>query len=198
MTKPKSREPGMVHVYTGDGKGKTTCSMGLAFRAVGNGHKVLMIQFLKHSNRYGELKASKFLAPKFRIIQTGTPCTHPKRKEQGFVCLGCMACHVDPKKPKPRDFESVAKAFSLAKKEIASKKYNMVILDEINVAVGFGLLKVGDVLSLIKSKPENLELVLTGRRAKASVIKAADLVTEMKEIKHYFAKGVMARPGVEY
>ena len=136
----------MVHVYTGDGKGKTTCSMGLALRAVGNNFKVLMIQFLKRSNRYGELRGAKLLSPKFKIVQTGTPCVHPNRKKKGFVCVGCMACHVNPKGPRPRDFANAEKALAYARKEILSNKYDMVILDEINVAVGFKLIKVKDVL----------------------------------------------------
>lgn len=172
-------ERGLIQVYTGNGKGKTTAALGLALRAVGHGLKVLMIQFMKGDINYGEIEASKRLSPNLVIIQSGRDT------------------FVSKTNPDPIDIELAKKGLSLAKEEILSKKYDIVILDEINVAIDYGLIPLSDLLNLIDSKPDSVEIVLTGRNAKLEVIEKADLVTEMIEIKHYYHKGIPARKGIE-
>jgi len=169
---------GLVQVYTGNGKGKTTSALGLAMRAVGHGFKVIMIQFMKGKVNYGELNSAKKLG--IEIIQFGRPT------------------FVDKDNPDPIDIEEARKALSFAKKILKEGKYDIVILDEINVALDFNLISLEDVLDLIESKPESVELILTGRYAHAKVVERADLVSEIIEIKHPYMKGVEARKGIEY
>ncbi|BCG46816.1 Cob(I)alamin adenosyltransferase [Citrifermentans bremense] len=172
-------EQGLIQVYTGNGKGKTTASLGLALRATGRELKVCMIQFMKGGGPYGEQMAAERLAPFLTIIQTGRP---------GWV-----------KKDNPHeaDKQLAAEALELAAKTVQGGEYDLVILDEINGAVSMGLVPVEGVLDLMRKKPHHVELVLTGRNAPESVIEAADLVTEMREIKHYYKAGVPARVGIE-
>ena len=172
-------ERGCVQVYTGNCKGKTTAALGLAFRAVGRGLKVVMIQFMKGGGPYGEHLAAKRLAPEFTIISTG---------REGWV---------NKDNPAKEDVDLAVAALALAKEKLLSCEYDMVILDEVNGAVGFGLITVDDLLELIRIRPERVELVLTGREADPKVIKAADLVTEMLEVKHYYKAGVPSRIGIE-
>jgi cob(I)alamin adenosyltransferase len=171
-------EQGCVQVYTGNGKGKTTASLGLALRAVGRGLKVCVFQFIKGGGRYGEHLAAEKLAPLLTIIQTGRP---------GWVNT----------KDITEDRRSAQEAFVKAQELLTSGEYDLFICDEINGAVGFGLIDVEQVLELIHRKPEKTELVLTGRNAHQLVMEAADLVTEMREIKHYYKTGVPARTGIE-
>lgn len=171
---------GLVIVHTGDGKGKTTAALGLALRAVGQGLRVSMIQFIKGSWKYGELKAPEFL-PGFSITPMG----------KGFVGIG-------GKEPDPRDIEAAREAFSAAREKVESGTSDMVILDEVNIAVALGLVRVEELLDLIRVKPAHVHLVLTGRNARPEVIAAADLVTEMKEIKHPYRQGVKAQMGIEF
>ena len=170
---------GLVQVYTGDGKGKTTAALGLALRAVGHGLKVLMIQFMKGNAQYGELESAKQLAPYLTIKRVG-------RKT-----------FVSKSHPDPEDLQSAQEGFGLAKKAIQNKEYNIVILDEINLAVDYGLISLTEILHLIDSKPDEIELILTGRNVKREILEKADLVTEMVDRKHYFDKGVPAREGIE-
>jgi cob(I)alamin adenosyltransferase len=170
---------GYVQVYTGNSKGKTTAALGLALRAVGRGFRVCMIQFIKGGGPYGEHLAAARLAPELTIIQTG------------------RAGWVNKNNPDPEDRRLAAEAFALARRTVTAGEYDLVILDEINGAVGFGLIEVEAVLDLIRHKPAQVELVLTGRNADQRVIDAADLVTEMREIKHYYSVGVAAREGIE-
>ena len=175
-------ERGLVIVYTGKGKGKTTSALGIVLRAVGYGKKIGMIQFIKGSWHYGEMDSSKRLEPEFEMIAVG----------KGFVGI------LDDKSTK-EEHEIVAnEALKISKEKINSRKYDIVILDEINYAVNLNLIKIEDVISLIKSKPENVDLVLTGNHAKPEVIEIADLVTEMKEIKHPFQKGIKAKKGIDF
>lgn len=171
-------ERGCVQVYTGNGKGKTTAALGLALRAVGRGLKVCVFQFIKGGGRYGEHFAAEKLAPLLTIIQTGRP---------GWVNT----------KDITEDRLTAQEAFIQAQELLASGRFDLFICDEINGAVNFGLIDVEQVLDLISKKPERTELVLTGRSAHERVIEAADLVTEMQEIKHYFRSGVPARNGIE-
>ena len=173
---------GLTIVYTGKGKGKTTAALGIALRATGYKKKICMIQFIKGSWHYGEMESSKRLEPEFEMVAIG----------KGFVGI------IDDKSPK-EDHQDIAKeAIRISNEKIQSGKYDIVILDEINYAVNLNLISLDDVLDLIKSKPENVDLVLTGNYAKEEVIEAADLVTEMKEIKHPFQKGIKAKEGIDF
>jgi cob(I)alamin adenosyltransferase len=171
---------GLIQVYTGNGKGKTTAALGLAFRAAGHGFKILMIQFMKGNIQYGEIESAKKLLPYLTIRQMG---------RETFVSKA---------NPDPVDTEWAQKGFALAKEAILGGHYDMVILDEINVAVDYGLISLSELLQLLGSKPETVELILTGRDAKPEILEKADLVTEMVERKHYYAKGVKARKGIEF
>jgi cob(I)alamin adenosyltransferase len=170
---------GLVIVITGNGKGKTTSAFGQALRAVGQGYKVFIVQFMKGRD-YGEFVAAEKYLPRLTIVRTGL---------DSFV----MRDH-----PAPVDIELARRGFELAKKAVASGKYDMVILDEINVAVDFKLIPLQDVIDLIKNKPSALDLILTGRYAAREVIKLADTVSEIKEIKHHYAAGIKDRAGIEY
>jgi cob(I)alamin adenosyltransferase len=172
-------EKGLIQVYTGNGKGKTTAALGLALRAVGHGLKVLFIQFMKGNIDYGELESSKKLSPYLTIKQMG---------RETFV---------SKTNPDPIDIKLARDGFALAKKAISNEEYSIVILDEINVAIDYGLIPLSDLLHLLDTKPKGIELILTGRNAKPEIIDKADLVTEMVERKHYYKKGVSARKGIE-
>lgn len=172
-------EQGLIQVYTGNGKGKTTASLGLALRAVGRELKVCMIQFMKGGGPYGEQMAAERLAPYLTIIQTGRP---------GWV---------NKDNPHQKDKDLAAEALKTAYQAVNGGEYDLVILDEINGSVSMGLVPVEGVLELMRNKPHHVELVLTGRNAHESVIEAADLVTEMREIKHYYKAGVPSRVGIE-
>lgn len=170
---------GQVQVYTGNGKGKTTASLGLALRAVGRGLKVCMIQFIKGGGQYGEHFAAEKLAPLLTIHQTG---------RDGWIQKGNLD---------PEDIRIASESLELARSALTGGEYDLLILDEINGAVWFGLLNVEEVLQLVAARPASVELVLTGRSAAPELIAAADLVTEMCEIKHYYQQGVPARVGIE-
>ncbi len=170
---------GYVQVYTGNGKGKTTASIGLAVRAAGHGLKVLILQFMKGWTDYGELEGVRMLSPYVELRQVGRDT------------------FVNPQNPDAEDIRLAREGWNLAKEAILGKKADIVILDEINCAMYFGLLPADEILEVIKGKPEGVELILTGRGAPAEIIEAADLVTEMREVKHYYGKGVDARLGVE-
>jgi cob(I)alamin adenosyltransferase len=175
-------ESGLVIVYTGKGKGKTTAALGMALRAIGHNYKICMIQFIKGSWHYGEMSSSKRLEPEFELTAVG----------KGFVGI------LDDKTPKEVHRKIAREAIQIAKEKILSEKYNVVILDEINYAVNLGLVELADVLDLIKNKPQGVTLVLTGNHVKQEVIDVADLVTEMKEIKHPFQRGIRAKKGIDF
>jgi cob(I)alamin adenosyltransferase len=176
---PVSERRGTVQVYTGDGKGKTTAALGLALRAAGHGLRTYVIQFMKGSSNYGELKAAESLEG-FVIEQSG---------RDSFV---------DRKNPAPEDVELAQQGLEQARAAIGSGEYDIVILDEINVALDFGLVTLDEVRGLIVAKPPSLELILTGRSAHPEIVKLADLVSEVLKIKHHYDAGVEAREGIEY
>ncbi len=175
-------DAGLVIVYTGKGKGKTTAALGIVLRALGHGFKVAMIQFIKGSWYYGELTSSSRLKPDFELVAAG----------KGFVGI------IDDNKPIEDHVRAAKEALQISKEKISSGKYDVVILDEINYAVNLKLISAEDVLELIKSKPEKTTLVLTGNHASDKVIEAADLVTEMKEIKHPYQRGRKAKKGIDF
>lgn len=170
---------GYIQVYTGNGKGKTTASLGLALRAAGHGLKVEIVQFMKGWIDYGELAGVRMLSPHVTIHQAGRDV------------------FVNRKDPDPEDVRMARQGWEKAREIILGKAADVVILDEINCAVDYGLLHADEVLDVVRAKPDGMELVLTGRGAPQSFVEAADLVTEMREIKHYYAKGVDARVGIE-
>lgn len=169
---------GLVHVYSGNGKGKTTAAIGLGIRAVGDGLKVYMIQFMK-GRRYSEIDALEKI-PNFTAVQYG-------RDE-----------FVSKKNPDKIDIDLAKKGFEHAKVIVKSGNYDVVILDEINVAVDFNLIPLKDILHLIEEKPEKVELILTGRYAHHEVVRHADLVSEILEIKHPYQEGVQSRKGIDW
>ena len=183
----KSRIPdkprnGLVLVLTGEGKGKTTSCLGMAVRAIGYGMRVVMIQFIKGSLHYGELDGAKRLAPEFELIPMG----------KGFV--GIMGDTLDFS----THSRAAAEALAAAREKMLSGKYDIVILDEINVALHLRLIPVDDVISLIEAKPQSVHLILSGRHAHEEVIRHAHLVTEMRNIKHPFDLGIEAEKGIDY
>lgn len=191
---------GMVHVYTGGGKGKSTAALGLALRAVGHGYRVCIIQFLKGSACYGELFAAARLAPDMRIMQFGRSCPHDALLRQGEMsCRACpeRGCFVHPEIPSPEDRQLALLALKRAGEAVSSRAYDVVVLDEVNVALDLGLVGARDVLDIMIRKGP-VELVLTGRGAPEEIMEAADIVTEMVERKHPFRGGVAARRGVEF
>ena len=177
---PKHKlEKGLVQVYTGNGKGKTSAAFGSALRAVGRGLRVYVIQFIKGGFDYGELYVAKRI-PRLKLTAFGR---------------GKFITEIPPSN---RDVQLAREAFEFAKKTVDSGKYDIVILDEINVVLNLRMISIDEVIQLIKNKPEHVELILTGRNAPKEIIEAADLVTEMREVKHPYAKGVQPRKGIEY
>lgn len=172
-------DKGLVQVYTGEGKGKTTAALGLALRAVGQGLKVYILQFLKSEEKSGEHNAAKSI-PEISIEQCGV---------KGFLNKDKITSH---------QREKALEGLSRAKKAIMEKEYDMVILDEINVALNYGLIPLEEVLKMIKERPLQVELVLTGRNMPEEIEELADLISEVKMVKHPFAKGIKARRGIEF
>jgi cob(I)alamin adenosyltransferase len=172
---------GLIIVNTGPGKGKTTAAMGTALRAVGNGLKVLMLQFLKGSWHYGELDAVQAFGDNFVMKQMG----------RGFVKVG--GAETDPE-----DVKMVEQAWQEAEEAIFSGKWDLVVLDEINYAISYGMLDPLKVADGLKRKPEMVHVILTGRNAHPAIVELADTVTEMRQVKHAYEKGIMAQRGIEY
>jgi len=168
---------GLVHIYTGDGKGKTTAAFGLAVRMLGSGGRVMIIQFMKAPDVYGEQK---------------------KIAECGAVIESFGLPKFVHGEPEADDIEAARKALERAREVVSSGEWDLVILDEICVALGFKMLDVEDVKELIRSKAPHTELVLTGRYCPEGLFELADYVTEMREVKHPYQRGVLARKGVEY
>ena len=178
---PETRK-GLIIVHTGPGKGKTTAALGTAFRAVGQGLRVLMVQFIKGSWHYGELETAKLLGDdRITILPMG----------RGFVKVGA-------EKPDPEDVRLVEDAWRLAAEKMRSGQYDLVILDEINYAISYKMLSPEWVVQALRTKPEMLHVILTGRNAHPAIVELADMVTEMREVKHPYQKGIQAQRGIEY
>lgn len=182
MVKKVQRTKGLVIVYTGGGKGKTTAALGIALRAAGYKKKALIVQFIKGSWETGEMNSLRRLSPEIELVRIG----------KGFVGI------IDDKKSFKDHINAAQEALKVAEKAVSSNKYSVVILDEINYAAKGKLVSVRDILNLIKNKNFKTHLVLTGNFAASKVIEKADLVTEMKEIKHPFHKGIKAQRGIDY
>jgi cob(I)alamin adenosyltransferase len=173
---------GLLIVYTGPGKGKTTCALGAAFRAVGQGLRVLMVQFIKGSWHYGELDAAKMLGDdKFEIRPMG----------RGFVKVG--GAETDPE-----DIRLCEECWEAGREAIAGGRYDLVVLDEINYVIHYGMLDVEKVVAVLRARPERVHVICTGRNAHARLVELADLVTEMREVKHPYTKGILAQRGIDY
>jgi len=172
---------GLIMVNTGAGKGKTTAALGTGLRAVGSGLRVLMLQFLKGSWHYGELDAVKAFGDNFVMKQMG----------RGFVKVGGA-------EPDPEDVKMVEEAWNESRDAILSGKWDLVVLDEINYAISYGMLDPQKVVEAMKQKPEMVHVILTGRNAHPTIVELADTVTEMRQVKHAYEKGVEAQRGIEY
>jgi cob(I)alamin adenosyltransferase len=171
---------GIVLVYTGDGKGKTTAALGLALRASGHGAKIFMVQFRKSDPTYGEIQAIRKFLPDFTVVQSD---------RSRITGRGAF---------EDEDVADARNVFEHGKEAVLSGQYDLVIFDEINFAVDFGLLPEEEVLGMLKKRPVHVDVVLTGRGAGEAIIEAADLVSEVKEIKHHYKAGIPARTGIEY
>ncbi len=172
---------GLILITTGPGKGKTTAAMGTALRAVGNGMRVLMLQFLKGCWHYGELDAVEAFGGNWVMKQMG----------RGFVKIG--GAETDPE-----DIRMVEAAWEEARTAILSGEWDMVVLDEINYAISYGMLDPAQVVETLLARPEQVHVILTGRNAHPSLVEIADTVTEMREVKHAYQKGILAQRGIEY
>jgi cob(I)alamin adenosyltransferase len=175
-------QKGLLIVYTGPGKGKTTCALGTAFRAVGQGLRVLMLQFIKGSWHYGELDAAKMLGDdRMEIRPMG----------RGFVKVG--GADTDPE-----DVRLCEEAWEFGRIQMDSGRYDLIVFDEINYVISYGMLDVDRVVTGFAERPEGLHVICTGRNAHPKLVEAADLVTEMREIKHPYTKGILAQRGIDY
>jgi cob(I)alamin adenosyltransferase len=175
----RKKDKGLIQVFTGNGKGKTSAALGSVLRAAGHGLKVFIVFFMKGNYPYGEFSSLPRL-PGVEVASFG------------------LRCLVDPNNVNPEEIEQAKLALKTAREAMLSGKYDMVVLDEVNVAVYFKLITLDDVIKLIEAKPPGVELILTGRYAEAAVIERADLVTEMVKVKHPYDRGVKARKGIEY
>ncbi len=184
LINPNWDQHGYIQVYTGDGKGKTTASLGLAMRALGRDWKVLIVMFTKGGNDYGELNSFRQLSDKIAdnltIVQAGLDRVIYKSNE----------CEKDHKK--------IKKGWNLVKKAVKNDEYQLIIMDEANIAIDMGILDVDEVVKVLQSKPDEMEIVLTGRNAHPKIVEIAHLVSRIEPVKHYWDKGVHARKGIEY
>lgn len=184
LINPDWAKHGYIQVYTGNGKGKTTASLGLAMRALGRCWKVLVVMFMKGGNDYGELNSFRNLSPEIAknltIVQAGPDrIIYQNNKTEA-------------------DGEEIKKGWEIAKKAIQNDEYNLIILDEANIAIDLGFIDLNEITDVLKNKPEEMEIVLTGRNAKQEIIDIAHLVSEIKPVKHYWDTGIVARKGIEY
>ncbi|HET6727587.1 MAG TPA: cob(I)yrinic acid a,c-diamide adenosyltransferase [Nitrososphaeraceae archaeon] len=182
MEKESSSNDGIVIVYTGNGKGKTTASLGVALRAMGHGLRVCMVQFIKGEWHYGELNSIKKLEPDFELIVAG----------KGFIGI------IDDDHAFEEHVRAAKTALDIVEQKISLDTFDIIILDEINYALHLGVLQLADVMKILQNRPKHLSLILTGNHACEEIITLADLVTEMKEIKHPYKKGIKAKRGIDF
>lgn len=175
----EGRKKGLIIVHTGEGKGKTTAALGIAFRAIGSGFKIFMGQFIKGSRHYGELVTAEMLKEFIEIVPMG----------EGFTW---------ETKSRKRDTQKAHEAWALFREKILSGQYQIVILDEINYVIDYGYLDVDEVVEVLRQKPQELHVILTGRNAHPKVVEIADLVTEMRKVKHPYDQGIAAQRGIEF
>jgi len=184
LINPNWDQHGYIQVYTGDGKGKTTASLGLAMRALGRDWKVLIVMFTKGGNDYGELNSFRQLSDKIAdnltIVQAGLDRVIYKSNES------------------EQDHKKIKKGWNIVKKAVKNDEYQLIIMDEANIAIDMGILDVDEVIKVLESKPDEMEIVLTGRNAHPKIIEIAHLVSRIEPVKHYWDKGVYARKGIEY
>lgn len=184
LINPDWAQHGYIQVYTGNGKGKTTASLGLAMRALGRNWKVLIIMFTKGGDDYGELNSFMNLSPKIsrnlKIVQAGLDRIVYKDNENAD------------------DEKAIKEGWELAKKAIRNNEYQLIIMDEANIAIDLGILDVDEVVDVLKNKPEEMEIVLTGRNAHEKIVDIAHLVSKIEPVKHYWDTGIFARKGIEY
>ena len=184
LINPNWGQHGYIQVYTGNGKGKTTASLGLAMRALGRNWKVLIIMFTKGGNDYGELNSFRELSPEIshnlKIVQAGLDRIIYRDNQN------------------EKDEKEIKKGWNIAKKAIENDEYQLIILDEANIAIDMGIIDVEDVITTLKNKPDEMEIVLTGRNAHPKIVEIAHLVSEIQPIKHYWDTGISARKGIEY
>lgn len=184
LINPNWAQHGYIQVYTGNGKGKTTASLGLAMRALGRNWKVLIIMFTKGGNDYGELNSFRELAPEIKnnlkIVQAGLDRIVYKNNQNAD------------------DKREIKKGWEFAKEKIKNNEFQLIILDEINIAIDLEILDIDEVVEVLKNKPDEVEIVLTGRNAHPKIIEIAHLVSEIQPVKHYWDTGISARKGIEY
>ncbi|NLG87467.1 MAG: cob(I)yrinic acid a,c-diamide adenosyltransferase [Firmicutes bacterium] len=192
-------ERGYIQIYTGNGKGKTTAAIGLAIRALGAGKRVLFLQFMKQAT-YSEHKVLKDLSPRLKIVTLGKPYFIARRDQispEAAAAMGNQIVVFEPGKP-PADYVAlINKGLSLAREALMGQSYDLVVLDELCVVLHLGLADVQEVLAMLKERQGPAEVVITGRGAPPELLNYADLVTEMREVKHYYHQGVPARTGIE-
>ena len=179
FSSPEPFKRGLVQIFTGDGKGKTSAALGVVLRALGYGLRVCIVVFMKGDYPYSEWKALSNL-PNVNIARFG------------------FRTFTDPQNVKPEEIEQAKQALAVAREAMLSGNYDLVVLDEVNIAVAWKLIELDEVVRLIQDKPQNVELILTGRHADTKLVQLADLVTECLKIKHPYDKGIMARPGIDY
>jgi len=182
MVIESSSNDGIVIVYTGSGKGKTTASLGVGLRAIGHGLRVCMVQFIKGEWHYGELDSIKKLEPEFELIVAG----------KGFIGI------IDDDHAFEEHVRAAKTALDIVEQKISLGTFDIIILDEINYAVHLGVLQLADVMKILQNRPKHLSLILTGNHACEEIITLADLVTEMREIKHPYKKGIKAKMGIDF
>ncbi len=197
---PRTRlTQGLIQVYTGNSKGKSTAAFGLVTRAIGHGFNAYIVQFMKGSPYYGEMATWQRLYPQVQFSQYGRICPRSTLIRQGeAACCGCGSCFIIKGEANEDDVFGAQLALAKAKEVMLSDQFDLIILDELSNALYFDLLKLEPVLEVLALKPPQVEVVITWRNAPPEIIELADLVTEMKEIKHPYAKGIPSRRGIEY
>ncbi len=191
--------PGLIQVYTGDSKGKTTAALGQAFRALGHGFHIGMVQFMKGTTYTGEIYAAERLFPYFQIYSYGRGCKKAAMIKSGDAqCDACMECFVLPGNIEENDWTTLRKAYARAEKMLQDPWFDIVILDEISAPYNLGMMDHDELAALLALKSDSVELILTGRTMPQWVVDHADLVTEMKMVKHPFQSGIPSRRGIEY